>query len=323
MTAPIAFFLFPELFSSENPMKPTTRIHPFRSDSAGAWLRPLCAVLVAGTCLVASATDKAPGGKPAPAATAAAAAGDAAAKPQPLMPCPPVVANVLMPATPPELAATVRERVSKRVGRDPASVCRTPFGLFEVLIEGDVYYVDERANYLINGSAIDLRSHANLTQPRREEALRVDFKVLPTALAVKTVRGNGSRTLAIFEDPNCPYCKHFEKEIATLQDVTIYTFLYPILSRDPDQPDDSYARSRAVWCAPDHAAAWSALMLEGKRLTPADPACAHPLEEVLALGHSLHVTGTPTIIFTDGRRAPGAIPLATVEKMMVEAVAAH
>ncbi len=270
---------------------------------------------------------------PARAADAQAAAGsdtavaplvppaDAAAMP-PLLPCPERI-GAGSPVAPlaPALAGAIRERVKKRVGGVPTSVCAMPFGLFEVAVDGEIIYVDERANYLIAGNAFDLRSQENLTSLRKDEILRVDFKSLPFDLAVKTVRGSGARVLAVFEDPNCPYCKRFEKDIATLTDTTIYTFLYPILSRDANAADDSYPKSRAIWCAPDRTLAWSSLMLQGAHLAAAPESCKAPLDQILALGQKMHITGTPTILFADGRRAPGAVPLDRLEKMMAAASA--
>jgi thiol:disulfide interchange protein DsbC len=242
----------------------------------------------------------------------------------PLQPCPGAAAagaGALVLPLAPTTAAMIRERVRRRIGGDVSSVCRTPFGLFEVVVDADILYVDERVNYLVAGNAFDLRTKENITAHRKEEAVRVDFKTLPLDMAVKTVRGNGKRVLAIFEDPNCPYCKRFEHDIAGLSDTTIYTFLYPILSRDVKVPDDSYPKSRSIWCAPDRTVAWSQIMLEGKRLPIAADTCKHPLDDILALGQKLHITGTPTILFIDGRRAPGAIPMDQVEKMMAEASA--
>lgn len=243
----------------------------------------------------------------------------------PLQPCPTGASSAsgipVLPM-PPGLALSIRERVLRRMGGDITSVCRTPFGLYEVVIDADILYVDERVNYVVAGNAFDLRTKENITARRKEDAVRIDFKALPLQLAVKTVRGNGTRVLAVFEDPNCPYCRRFEKDIAGLNDTTIYTFLYPILSRDVTAADDSYPKARSIWCAPDRTAAWSQAMLEGKRLPAAADTCKHPLDEILALGQKLHITGTPTILFTDGRRAPGAIPVEQLEKMMVQASAA-
>ncbi|HEX7156654.1 MAG TPA: DsbC family protein [Burkholderiaceae bacterium] len=207
----------------------------------------------------------------------------------------------------------VRDRVQARLGGDIKSVRKMPFGLFEVVADGEVVYVDEQVNYLIAGRVFDTHTKEDLTAKTRDDALRVDFKSLPLQLAVKTVRGDGSRVMAIFADPNCPYCKRLEKDMVTLNNATIYTFLYPILS------DDSYQKSEAIWCASDRSAAWTQLMVNGKTPAAAAADCKHPLEELLELGHKLHVTGTPTIVFTDGNRAPGMVPLDRLEEMMAEA----
>lgn len=238
-------------------------------------------------------------------------------------PCPRTMGastGVVLGPVPPATGALIRDRLGARVGT-PSSICRTPFGLYEVLIDGDLFYVDERANFLVNGTVFDLRTQENLTESRKDDVLRVDFKSLPLDLAVKTVRGDGSRLLAVFEDPNCPYCKRFEKQMLGVPNATIYTFLYPILSHDPKEPGDSYPKSMAIWCAPDRAQAWKQVMIEGQRLRPASATCEHPLEHILALGQKLHVVGTPTMIFADGRRAPGLITVEKLEKMFAEAAA--
>ena len=291
----------------------------------GCWL-PLCAaaLLTHGTLVFAAGAAGA-GGAPlaaTPSAARPSGAEPAAGAPAqaPLHPCTaPESAQPPLAPLPPALAQAIRERVHNLVGGEIYSVCPTPFGLYEVVVDAEVIYVDERVHYLLAGNAFDLRTQENLTARRKEDVLRVDFKTLPFDKAVKTVRGDGTRVMAVFEDPNCPYCKRFEKDMASLSNTTIYTFLYPILSRDQAAPDDSYPKSRAIWCAPDRAAAWSQLMLEGRHLAAAAENCQHPLEDVLALGQKLHITGTPTIVFTDGRRAPGAIPLERVEQMMAEA----
>jgi len=204
----------------------------------------------------------------------------------------------------------VRDRVTRKVPGKISSVRKTPFGMFEVVIENEIVYVDENADYLITGHVFDTRTQEDLTSKRSEEVLRVDFSSLPLDLAFKIVRGDGSRPVAIFEDPNCPYCKRLEREIRTLNNTTIYVFLYPILS------DDSVNKSTQVWCSKDPAAAWSKLMVDGQALDNAPQGCKTPINDVLALGHRLSVTGTPTLVFADGRRAPGVIPLDQVEQMM-------
>jgi len=204
----------------------------------------------------------------------------------------------------------VRERVTKKIPGKVNSVRKMPFGMFEVVIDAEIVYVDETADYLITGHLYDTRTQEDLTSKRSEEVLRVDFSSLPLQLAFKIVRGDGSRPVAIFEDPNCPYCKRLEREIRSLNNTTIYVFLYPILS------DDSVTKSTQVWCSKDPVAAWSKLMIDGQPLDKAPEGCKTPIDDVLALGHRLSVTGTPTLVFADGRRAPGVIPLERVEQMM-------
>ena len=189
----------------------------------------LCALgLLTGNCSAAAQN-------PVPDTPAAMAPEPVAAELPPLQPCP-VPANAAGTAPPAPMPAglgeIIRERVRHRIGGTVTSVCRMPFGLYEVLIDSELLYVDERVNYLLAGNAFDLRTKENLTEARKENVNRVDFNTLPLQNAVKTVRGNGARVLAVFEDPNCPYCKRFEKDIATLDNITIYTFLDPILSRD-------------------------------------------------------------------------------------------
>jgi thiol:disulfide interchange protein DsbC len=204
----------------------------------------------------------------------------------------------------------VRERVSKKVPGKVNAIRKLPFGMFEVVIDSEIVYVDESADYLITGHLFDTRTQEDLTSKRSEEVLRVDFSSLPLQLAFKIVRGDGSRPVAIFEDPNCPYCKRLEREMRSLNNTTIYVFLYPILS------DDSVAKSTQIWCSQDPATAWSKLMIDGQALDKAPEGCKTPIDDVLALGHRLSVTGTPTLVFADGRRAPGVIPIERVEQML-------
>ncbi len=210
----------------------------------------------------------------------------------------------------------IRARVEQRFNAKPDSVTRMPFGLWEVVVGTEIFYVDQDVSYVFVGRVIDAKSREDLTSKKRDELLRVDFKTLPLEQAVKIVRGNGARTLVTFEDPNCGFCKKLHKDLASLKNVTIYTFLYPILSQD------SFEKSRGVWCAKDRAKAWDELMSTGK--APPAPAadCKHPLQQTLDLGRKLEVTGTPTLFFTDGRRVPGAVPLERVEAVFKEIAAA-
>lgn len=241
------------------------------------------------------------------AALAACAAG--AAEPDSASPAAqPPAAEPAAAAKSPEDA--IRERFTKKVPGKVTSVTRTAFGWYEVVVESEIVYVDENVDHIFTGQVYDTRTKENITARRSEEVLRVDFSTLPLQLAFKVVRGDGARPVAIFEDPNCPYCKRLESDLRTLQNTTIYIFLYPILS------DDSVAKSKGVWCSKDPSEAWTRLMLRGEAPQAAAADCKAPVNDILDLGHRLNVTGTPTLVFADGRRAPGMIPLARVEQML-------
>lgn len=183
-------------------------------------------------------------------------------------------------------------------------------GLYEIQIGNELYYTDEKVSLLFDGNIIDTRTRKNLTQARINKLSAIKFADLPLELAVKTVRGDGRRVFATFEDPNCGYCKKLAKEMAGMDNVTIYTFLLPILSRD------SAEKSRAVWCAADRAKAWSDLMVNGT--VPAAGTCDAPIEKVVALAQKYNIRGTPTIFLSDGERIPGAVPVAQLEQKLAQ-----
>ena len=185
-------------------------------------------------------------------------------------------------------------------------------GLYEVRVGFDVFYTDENGNFLLQGSLLDVKNRKSLTDERVAELNAVKFDQLPVKDAFKIVRGNGKRKLAVFEDPNCGYCKIFEKDLRNVNDVTVYLFLYPILG------SDSVTKSRDIWCAKDKAASWNAWMVDGVK--PASASCdTAALERNVAFGRKYNITGTPTLIFADGSRAPGALPAAQVEKLLAAA----
>jgi thiol:disulfide interchange protein DsbC len=209
----------------------------------------------------------------------------------------------------------IRAKVEQRLGAKADTVTKTPFGLWEIVVGTEVFYVDQDVDHAFVGRVIDAKSREDLTSKKREELLRVDFKSLPLDQAVKIVRGDGTRTLVTFEDPNCGYCKKLYRDLANMKNVTIYTFLYPILAQD------SMDKARAVWCAKDRAKAWDDWMRNGKAPPTAAADCKDPLQQTVALGRKLDVSGTPTLVFTDGRRLPGAVPADRIEATFKEIAA--
>lgn len=191
------------------------------------------------------------------------------------------------------------------------SVSRTPYGgLYEVVLKsGELVYTDEKVGFIIDGRVIDAQTRRDMTQLRMNELSAIDFSTLPLDQAIKQVRGNGKRVIASFEDPNCGYCKRLGKELAQMKDVTIYTFLYPILS------PDSTTKSRNIWCSKDRAKAWSDWIVDAK--TPAAAECdGDVIERNVALGQKLKINGTPTIFLANGSRIGGYVPAAELEKAL-------
>lgn len=191
------------------------------------------------------------------------------------------------------------------------SVTRTPFaGIYEVVFDGQIAYTDEKLNFVFFGNLYDMRGSAerNLTRERNSQ-LAIQTLSKSTSLAIKRVRGNGKRVLYTFEDPNCPYCKELQKELAKVTDITIYTFLWPILSMD------SVDKSRAVWCAKDRGKAWDELMSRGT-VPQNDGKCDTPLEKNIQLAQRFGIRGTPAIFLADGRMISGVVPAEKLEQAL-------
>lgn len=205
----------------------------------------------------------------------------------------------------------IKARLQEVFGNRPDAVARTPYGLYEVVIGTNIYYTDQGASYLIEGRLIDTKTREDVTQARRDELLKVDYAKLPLDQAIRLKVGKGTRQFVTFEDPNCPYCRKLHNDLKDLGDYTVYVFLYPILS------PTSFDNARSIWCSKDRAAAWNAVMLDGKTLPAAPADCKHPLQQNLQLGQRLGVNGTPTLIFRDGSRMPGASSAAEIEKKLV------
>lgn len=198
----------------------------------------------------------------------------------------------------------VRKAIEPRLGSDAkvVSVTQTPYsGLYELQVNDDIIYTDAKAKYLFVGRVVDTKTYQDYTKARLDEINKVAFADLPLELAMKRVKGNGKRKIAVFEDPNCGYCKQFNETLQGIDNITIYTFQYNILA------PDSITKSRDIWCASNRNKAWDDWMLNGKLPPAASPNCSAPHEKVLELGRSLRITGTPTVIFADGSRIPGAI----------------
>lgn len=187
-------------------------------------------------------------------------------------------------------------------GVEVTGVEPTPFnGLYEIRLGKELIYADANVTYLLQGSLIDATSREDLTSARLEELNRVPISSLPLDLAVKQVKGDGSQQLVIFEDPNCGYCKQLHRTLESVDNITVHTLLYPILS------PDSVTKSRNIWCAEDRAKVWKDWMVGGQK--PADVECEAPIEALLAVGRELNVQGTPALFFADGSRVNGALPL--------------
>ena len=206
----------------------------------------------------------------------------------------------------------VKNEIQKQLG-DRAKVTgvkSTPIkDLYEIAIGGDIVYADASGRYLIQGELIDLKSGTNLTEQRSNEINRIKWSDLPLNDAIKIVRGNGARQMAVFADPNCGFCKRLEKSFQDLNNVTIYNFLVPMLSAD------SLTKSQQIWCASDRAKVWTDWMVGG--VAPSGKIdCANPLDRNTALAKKLGVTGTPAMFFVDGSRIAGAVPLAQIEKKL-------
>lgn len=211
-------------------------------------------------------------------------------------------------------AAVIKKAVETKLARTVTSVTKTPYlGLYEVYVDGQIVYTDEKVSALLIGALVDGKTMKNVTDERMQKLTAIKFADLPLALAVKQVRGDGKRVFATFEDPNCGYCKKLAKDIAKLENVTIYTFLYPILS------PDSLEKSNQIWCATDRAKAWNEWMIDGKAPGGKGDCDTTAVKKTIEMGRKLAITGTPTIFFADGERIPGAIPIAKIEQKLAQA----
>ena len=204
----------------------------------------------------------------------------------------------------------IRSDLQKKIGANTKikSVSPSPIpGVYEVLVGNEVFYTDANSKYLIQGEIIEIATGKNITEQKQADLNRIKWSELNPSNALKAVRGNGTRQLAIFSDPNCGYCKRLEKSLQQLDNVTIYTYLIPILSPDSAQ------KSKQIWCSTDPQKAYIDWMING--IAPSGKNdCTTPLDKNMVFAKTYGITGTPTIFFTDGSRFPGAVQITDIEK---------
>ncbi len=208
--------------------------------------------------------------------------------------------------------ADIKKAMEAKLGAKVESVTKSGYlGLYEVYSEGNVLYTDEKMTaFIAGGQLIDGKTMKNVTEERMRKLTAIKFSELPLDRAIKQVRGDGKRLLATFEDPNCGYCKRLARDLLKLDNVTIYTFLYPILS------EDSLRKSKQIWCSADRAKAWNDWMVEGRAPTAKDDCDTAAITRNQEYGRRLGISGTPTMFFADGERVPGAMPLAKIEQKL-------
>jgi thiol:disulfide interchange protein DsbC len=212
--------------------------------------------------------------------------------------------------------ATVKAELQKKYPEIVVeTVSKSPVpGIYEVFAQGQMIYTDEKAAYLfVNANLIDTEKKSNLTEERMSKLTAIKFDQLPLNLALKKVKGKGTRKLAYFGDPNCGYCKKFEQDLTKIDDVTIYVFLYPVLG------PDSTEKARSIWCSKDRIKAWDNQLVNGVAPTAPTTCDTSSIDKTVAFGKQKNITGTPTMFFVDGQRIPGAIPVEQIEQRLAAA----
>jgi thiol:disulfide interchange protein DsbC len=207
--------------------------------------------------------------------------------------------------------ADIKKSMESKLGTRVESVTKSGYlGLYEVFADGNIVYTDEKGTAIIVGPLIDGKTMKNVTEERMKKLTAIKFSELPLDRAIKQVRGDGKRVMATFEDPNCGYCKRLAKELLKLDNVTVYTFLLPILS------EDSVRKSKQIWCSSDRARAWNDWMIDGKAPAGREDCDTTAISKNQEFGRKLNISGTPTMFFSDGERVPGAMPLARIEQKL-------
>lgn len=217
-----------------------------------------------------------------------------------------------------EIAAIKKALEQKFAGASISGITKSPYlGLYEVQFDDQLIYTDARVSFVFVGAVYDTNTKRNLTEERMRKLARISWESLPLELAIKKVKGNGQRKVAVFSDPDCPFCARLENEFKNIDNVTIYTFVYPIDQLHPD----ATRKSHVLWCASDRVAAWDTWFATQK-LPDNSGQCDNPVEKTVALGQKLRINATPTLVFADGSMVPGALPAARLEQQLKQAEAA-
>ena len=215
--------------------------------------------------------------------------------------------------------ASIRKNLAERLPEFPKidEIQKTPIpGIYEIRIGTEILYTDEHGSYLIDGKVIDTKSRVDLTEQRIAKLTAIDFKSLQLKDAIVWKQGTGERKLVVFADPNCGYCKKFERDLQAVKDVTVYTFLYPILG------PDSTEKSKQIWCAKDNIKVWRDWMIKNTPIADSASCDTSVLSRNVALGRKHRITGTPGLVYEDGKMQPGAVGAEAVERQLVQSRAA-
>jgi thiol:disulfide interchange protein DsbC len=210
--------------------------------------------------------------------------------------------------------AAIRKNLAERLPNFPPidEISTTPIaGVFEVRLGTEIIYTDDKGHYILQGNLIDTKTRTSLTEARVNKLTAIDFASLPLKDAIVMKLGTGERKLVVFSDPNCGYCKKLERDIQKLKNVTVYTFLYPILGADSNE------KAKNIWCSKEQTKTWLSWMLDGKASPKSMGECTTPLERNVAMGQKYRVQGTPALVFADGTRVPGALGSDQIEKQLV------
>lgn len=227
-------------------------------------------------------------------------------------------ASSVAPASSPDVAALRKLLLERFPGAEIGAITKTAYlgGLYEVQFDDRLVYTDAKANHVLVGAMWDAVAKTNLTEDRLRKLNRIAVNTLPLELAIKKVKGNGERKLVVFSDADCPFCHKLEAEMKGLDNVTVYTFLFPIDQLHPQAAQ----KSKQIWCSADPTKAWDDYFVTGK--VPDNKGdCRNPVAATQALGQKLRISATPTMILADGTVLPGALPLDRLEAEMKQAEA--